>query len=295
MNTVQYDESAYTHLIEGLSVDTSGHWAQWEWDRVRPWTSYDMARLEEYRDSVIVAYRLYNRIGLEHIRQMLAAAPHNAKLLDAGGGTGRKAIPLAQDGFTDITILDIAPEWMRLADEKARKAGVRDKLKLVEGNILDMRDFADGSFDYVFAMGGVVSDCGDSQKAVCEMARVLKLGGELLADGIHSRFLSMHYAARLGNLDALEELAHPPDVPQHSSVLLPEELEELAHQAGLTDVRVGAEYIFEPDNEIRIGPDTERWEKVLLELEMRYYNDPRFLGTAGLMLRATKGEGSISR
>ena len=165
----------------------------------------------------------------------------------------------------------------------------------MEGDILDMRDFANGSFDYVFAMGGVVSDCGDPQKAVYEMARVLKPGGELLADGIHSRFLSMRYAARSGNLDALEELAHPSDVPRHSSVLLPEELEELAHQAGLTDVRVGAEYIFEPDNEIRIGPDTERWEKVILELEMRYYNDPRFLGTAGLMLRAMKRRGSISR
>ena len=106
-DTGQYNGSAYAHLIEGLPVDTSGHWMEWEWDRTSPGTSYDRARLEEYRDSVIVAYRLYNRIGLEHIRRMLAAAPHDAGLLDAGGGTGRKAIPLAQDGFTDITVLDI--------------------------------------------------------------------------------------------------------------------------------------------------------------------------------------------
>ena len=39
---------------------------------------------------------------------------------------------------------------------------------------------------------------------------------------------------------------------------------------------------------IRIGPDTERWERAILELEMRYYDDPRFLGVGGLMLRATK-------
>jgi len=291
MDAVQYDERAYAHLIEGLSVDTSGHWMQWEWDRTSPWTSYNRARLEEYRDSVIVAYRFYNRIGLEHIRQMLAAVPHDARLLDAGGGTGRKAIPLAQDGFTDITVLDIAPEWLRLADEKARKAGVRDRLKLVEGDILNMDDFEDDSFDHVFAAGGVVSYCGNPQKALCEMARVLKPGGELLADGIHGRLGSMRYAARFGNLEALEELAHPSDVPLRTPALLPEELEDLAHQAGLTDVRVGAEFIFQPDDELRIGPETERWEKIILELEMRYYDDPRFLGTAGLMLRATKGEG----
>ena len=70
MDAVQYDESAYTYLIEGLSVDTSGLWEQWEWSKTSPWTSYDCARLEEYRDSVIIAYRLYNRIGLEHARQV---------------------------------------------------------------------------------------------------------------------------------------------------------------------------------------------------------------------------------
>jgi hypothetical protein len=37
---------------------------------------------------------------------------------------------LAQDGFMDVTILNLAPEWLRLADEKASEAGVRDRLKL---------------------------------------------------------------------------------------------------------------------------------------------------------------------
>lgn len=99
---------------------------------------------------------------------------------------------------------------------------------------------------------GVVSYCGDPQKAVREMARVLKSGAELLVDGIHSRFGSMRYAARVGDLEALEGLTHSSDAPRHTPVLLPEELEELAHQAGLTNVRVGSEFIFEPDNEIRI-------------------------------------------
>jgi len=43
-----------------------------------------------------------------------------------------------------------------------------------------------------------------------------------------------------------------------------------------------------PDDKIRIGPDTPRWEELILELEMRYHDDPRFLDTANLLLRATK-------
>ncbi len=84
-------------------------------------------------------------------------APHDARLLDVGGGTGRKAIPLAQQGFEHITVLDHAPEWLRLADEKANQAHVRHRLKLLEGDARDMRALDDGSLDYVFALGGVLS------------------------------------------------------------------------------------------------------------------------------------------
>ncbi|MCP4592868.1 MAG: hypothetical protein GY842_19200, partial [bacterium] len=105
---MSHNEEDYAYLLDGLSVDTSGCWTEWDWKQAGAWESYDFARLEEYRDAVVVAYRLYNRIGLEHVRRMLDGAPHDARLLDAGGGTGRKAIPLALDGFTNITMLDVA-------------------------------------------------------------------------------------------------------------------------------------------------------------------------------------------
>jgi ubiquinone/menaquinone biosynthesis C-methylase UbiE len=280
-------DSDYAALLQGLEIDTSGHWREWDWSRVGSFVTYDHARLQEYRDSVVVAYRLYNRIGLEHLRRMLAGASHDVRLLDAGGGTGRKAIPLAQEGFTDITVLDHAPEWLRLADEKARAASVRDRLRLVVGDVRDMHGIPDGGFDYVFALGGVISYCGDPAAAISEMTRVLRPGGGLLADGIHSRFGDMRGAALAGNLDALERLAHPAGPPPRVPVVLPEELEDMAQQAGLTDVHVWSEFLFLPDDGIRIGPDTDRWEKIVLELEMRYYDDPRFLGVANLILRGT--------
>lgn len=288
---VAHEESTYRHLLDGLAVDTSGRWTDWDWKRVGPVTSYDHARLEEYRDSVVVAYRLYNRIGLEHARRLLSDAPLDAKILDVGGGTGRKAIPLAQDGFTNITIVDIAPDWLRLAGQKALVAGVRDRLTLLHGDIRHMPEFSDGSFDHVLALGGVITYCGAPDKALCEAARVLAPGGRLLADGIHSTFGSLHYAARHRDLATLEAVARRQDRGQRFPLLLPEGLEALAVDAGLADVRVGSEFIFQVDDTLRVGPDTERWERAILELEMRYHDDPRFLGAGGLMLTATKPAG----
>jgi ubiquinone/menaquinone biosynthesis C-methylase UbiE len=282
------NEDGYDDLPAGLSIDTSGPWQTWDWGQVAPWTSYNFARLEEYRDTVIVAYRLYNRIGLEHVKRMVAKAPRTAKLLDAGGGTGRKAIPLAQMGFVDITVLDHAPDWLRLADEKAHRAGVRDRLTLLEGDIRDMRSCPDNQFDYVFALGGVVSYCGDPAKAISEMTRVLKPGGELLADGIHGRFGSIRYATRTGNWEAFASFTDDAEKRGGSAALLPEALETLARQAGLARIRVWSEFLFELDETIRVGAESERWEEAILGLEMRYYDDPRFLGGTGLVLRAAK-------
>src|SRR5512137_2098473 len=155
------DEKDYAYLLEGLSIDTRGPWQEWEWRKAGKWTGYDYARLEEYRDEVVVAFRLYNRIGLEHARRMLADAPRTEKILDAGGGTGRKAIPLALQGFEDITLLDIAPGWLKLARQKAIKAGVEARISLLTGDIRRMDVFPKNQFDHVIAMGGAVSYCGD--------------------------------------------------------------------------------------------------------------------------------------
>lgn len=282
-------EAAYAHLIAGLDLDTSGHWTRWDWARVAPRTSYAHACLEEFRDSVVVAYRLYNLIGLAHARDLLADTPRDAAILDAGGGTGRKAIPLAQEGFTNITVLELAAEWLRLAREKAQAAGVVDRLTFREGTVLNLASVGDGSVDHVLALGGVVSYCGAPERALAELSRVLAPGGSLLADGIHGRLGTLRLLASWGNLDALERLArHEVPIGDGTPLLAPDELAALATEAGLEDVAVLSQFMFVPDDSLRLGPDTERWERVVLTLERRYCLDPRFQGVAGLALRARK-------
>ena len=43
-----------------------------------------------------------------------------------------------------------------------------------------------------------------------------------------------------------------------------------------------------PDEGIRVGPDAERREEIVLDLEMRHWDDPRFLGAGMLMFGATR-------
>jgi hypothetical protein len=93
----------------------------------------------------------------------------------------------------------------------------------------------------------------------------------------------------MGNLENLERLVYDRGGGSPIGTLMPEELERIADGAGLERVRVWSEFMFLPDEGIQIGEDTERWERVVLELEMAYYDDPRFLGTGMLMLYAEKG------
>jgi hypothetical protein len=92
----------------------------------------------------------------------------------------------------------------------------------------------------------------------------------------------------MGSLEGLEGLAYDSGGGTRIPAVLPEELERIALDTGLENVRVWSEFMFLPDEGIRIGEETERWERVVLDLEMEHYEDPRFLGAGMLMLYAEK-------
>lgn len=65
--------------------------------------------------------RIRLALVLERVRALLPPPP--ATILDAGGGTGAFAIPLATDGY-DVTVLDSSEEWLERARANAQSAGV---------------------------------------------------------------------------------------------------------------------------------------------------------------------------
>lgn len=92
-------------------------------------------------------------------------------ILDVGAATGAFSIPLAKRGFR-VTHLDLSPEMLAVACEKAQ--GVAN-IEFVEGNSINLTEFADRSFDLVLNMDGAISFAGSkAREAIRETCRVAK-------------------------------------------------------------------------------------------------------------------------
>ena len=71
-------------------------------------------------------------------------------VLDIGGGPGRYAIHFASMGCP-VTLVDLSPGNVALAERKAREAGV--PLRAIAANCLDLDDPGLGQYDHVLLMG----------------------------------------------------------------------------------------------------------------------------------------------
>ncbi len=94
----------------------------------------------------------------------------DAKILDAAGGSGRIALPLAKMGYS-VTLCDISPRMLETARQKLLKEGVLDRVNILECDIGQLR-FADQSFDFALCWNGML-------EAAKELIRVTKRGGTI--------------------------------------------------------------------------------------------------------------------
>jgi len=108
--------------------------------------------------------------------------PKKGTILDAGGGPGRYTIELAKKGHT-VTLLDYSPELLKIATQKIKKAKVKNRVNsIIEGDIRDLSNFKDKSFDAVICLGAPrshVTKSKDRLKAVMELKRVAKKGAPI--------------------------------------------------------------------------------------------------------------------
>jgi len=94
----------------------------------------------------------------------------HARILDAAGGTGRIAAPLAHIGYS-VTLCDISRGMLDVARKKTLREGLSDTLRIVECDIREL-PFSDESFDFVLCWDG-------STEASRELIRVTKRTGWL--------------------------------------------------------------------------------------------------------------------
>lgn len=95
------------------------------------------------------------------------------KCLDVGTGTGEIALMMAERG-ADVIGLDITPSMIELAEKKFQGEGYPD-MEFMVGDALDLQ-FDDETFDNITS-GYMLRNVTDIPKAINEMYRVLKVGG----------------------------------------------------------------------------------------------------------------------
>jgi ubiquinone/menaquinone biosynthesis C-methylase UbiE len=110
-------------------------------------------------------------------------------LLDAGTGTGRFAIYLAQRGV-NVVALDSSREMVDIAREKAQQEGCHNRIQFIVADIEHL-PFKDSCFDGLCSIIVLIHfTCRDY--AISELSRVLKPGGVVVLD-VPNKLLARAY------------------------------------------------------------------------------------------------------
>jgi S-adenosylmethionine-dependent methyltransferase len=159
-----------------------------------------MSRVQAYYDQNAEAewsradrHRTEFAVALRVVRRFLPPPP--ASVLDIGSGPGRYSITLAHQGYR-VTLCDLSPACLALAQKKARSAGVTLE-DVICANAVDLSMIRSSRFDGVLLMGPLYHLLTEEARrsAVREARRVLKPQGVLFATFI-TRFAIFRDAAR---------------------------------------------------------------------------------------------------
>lgn len=149
-----------------------------------------MGKMSDFEKSFVNSDRHSQRVSLHAERLVRLANPQPGQsYLDVGCGNGAAPIYIARKFQLEVTGVDVDPEQIALAQASSQG------MKNIRFLALDSRElhFADGEFDIVFT-NKVMHHITGWQKAVAEMARVLRPGGYL----IYADFILPSFAGRLG-------------------------------------------------------------------------------------------------
>ena len=99
-------------------------------------------------------------------------------VVDAGGGTGGFAVPLAEAGHR-VTVLDPSLDSLAALSRRAAERGLRDRVRAVQGDLSDLPALVPaGSADLVLCHS-VLEVVEEPEPALAAVAAVLRPGGRL--------------------------------------------------------------------------------------------------------------------
>lgn len=160
-----------------------------------------MTELEQYYNKFNEEKRLSSRHGqveyittMKYIHKYLEDMPQVA-ILDIGAGTGRYSVALAQEGY-DVTAVELVKYNLGILKSK------NSSVKAYQGNALNLKRFADESFDMTLLFGPMyhLYTEEDKQKALAEAKRVTKPNGIILVAYCMNEYCVLTYAFKEGHI-----------------------------------------------------------------------------------------------
>lgn len=160
-----------------------------------------MNELEKYYCKFNEDKRLLSRHGqvefavtIKYIHEVIGERK-NLDIIDIGAGTGRYSVMLAGEGH-NVTAVELVNKNVSQIKMKS------DKVVAKQGNALDLKKFADESFDVALLFGPLYHLMSHEEKlqALMEAKRVVRKGGYILVMYVMNEYAVITYAFKEGNL-----------------------------------------------------------------------------------------------
>jgi SAM-dependent methyltransferase len=164
-------------------------------DKIETFTQWD----EDYYSPM--ARRYYDQ-AIAHMTKFLGVQAGDA-VLDAGCGPGEHSIRVARDGCL-VHGIDLSHPVLEEAQHRVQKAGLEGKIRFEYGDLTNL-DIDDESYKYVFSWG-VIIHIPELERALSELARILKPGGRL---ALYTTNASAWDYIVLGAARAVARRSHP--------------------------------------------------------------------------------------